>query len=180
MCTRMLICIKSSQVRWWAWGQDLKERESCTPAGLMKAKCKHLMKKCSVCRDWMMSNLNSNIGLKQGLPAEFSCFCHLTVRQQTELLNRCSCNLDSHSLGRVLASLIKFEGMFEVEGTGTTWRTSTSINGERAVKDRYNTIPSEKLLTSYEKTNSNFFMPRLSKQFFKLRQNVLFALCCFH
>lgn len=49
----------------------------------------------------------------------------------------------------------------EGSGRGATWMTSTSINVERAAKDRYNTIPSERLVTIYAKTNSNCFMPRL-------------------
>lgn len=83
----------------------------------------------------MMSNLNSNIGLMQGLPAEFSCFSHLTVRQYTEALSSCSCNLDGPSVGRASASLMSFERMFGVEGTGrgTTWMTSTSISGKGPV-----------------------------------------------
>lgn len=84
MYARMLICIKGSS---WQLGEVVglrlgPEREIKLYSCLSDESNMQTLNEKVLCRGWsMMSNLNSNIRLMQGLPAEFSCFCHMTVRQ---------------------------------------------------------------------------------------------------
>lgn len=69
------------------------------------------MKKHSVCTGWSIRpNLSSNIGFIHGLPADLGCF--------SEAVDSCSYNPDGPSMGRAPDSLVSFERIFGVEGTG--------------------------------------------------------------